>query len=184
MSAISDQITIRLPRRFLEHPRAFHLARMRAAVWLYLVLLSRLPPGSDTVDVDPAELARAMGLPEGTIRSWLGHLRSQRYVEVRRVDGVIRVRLKRQVAAPAPPDRPPAPARFFTIAKLENTLSETGHQDLLEPALAAHADPAVKRALAGALAVPAGEIRRSRTALFLYLLKRHAQEEPRHDPRP
>ena len=147
---------------------------MRAAVWLYLVLLTRLPPGSDAVDVDPAEIARTMGLPEGTIRSWLGHLRTLRYVETRRLNGSVRVRLKRE-SAPPPPETP-APTRFFTIAKLESALGETGHRELLESALAAYPDPAVKRALAGALAVPAGEIRRSRTALFLYLLKRHAQE--------
>jgi len=182
MSATSDHVIIRLPRRLLEHPRAFHVLRMRAAVWLYLVLLSRLSPGSDAADVDPAEIARAMGLAEGTIRSWLGHLRTHRYVEVRRLDGAIRVRV-RQHFAPPPPEAL-APTRFFTIAKLEDALGETGHRDLLESALAAHPDPVVKRALAGSLAVPAGEIRRSRTALFLYLLKRHAQEQPRHDPRP
>ncbi len=181
MSGISDTITIRFPRRLLEHPRAFHIDRMRAAVWLYLVLLSRLPTGSDAVDIDPAELAGTMGLPEGTVRSWIGHLRKHRYVETRRLDGRIQIRVKRHAVAAAP-DGPP-PARFFTIAKVEHALGETGHRDLIEPALASHADPVVKRALAGALAVPATEIRRSRTALFLYLLKRHAHEEPKDDSR-
>lgn len=181
MSAISDHVTITLPRRLLEHPRAFHVRRMRAAVWLYVLILSRLPKGSDAVDVDPKETARAMGLPEGTVLSWLGHLRRCRYIEVRRHDGSISVRVKRHPVA-KPSEAPPA-ARFFTIAKLEHALQETGRRDLLEPALAANPDPAVKRALAGALAVPATEIRRSRTALFLYLLKKHAHEEQADDSR-
>ena len=50
----SDHLTIIFPRRLLEHPRALHIHRMRAAVWLYLALLARLPAGSDTVEVDPA----------------------------------------------------------------------------------------------------------------------------------
>ena len=180
MSATSDRITITLPRRLFEHPRAFHVRRMRAAIWLYLALLARLPKGSDAVDVDPKEAARAMGLPEGTILSWLGHLRKCRYVEMRRQDELIHIRVKRH---PVVKSKEPAAARFFTIAKLEHALQETGHRDLLEPALASRPDPAVKRALAGALAVPATEIRRSRTALFLYLLKKHAHEEPSDDSR-
>ncbi len=181
MSAIFDHVTITLPRRLLEHPRAFHVRRMRAAVWLYLELLARLPQGSDTVAFDPVEIGRTMGLPEGTIVSWLGHLRKYRYVEASRRDGTIRVRVKQQSAA-ARAETPASP-RFFTLAKIEQAIGETGHRDLLESALASHADPDIKRALAGALAVPASEIRRSRTALFLYLLRRNAHEEPSNDPR-
>lgn len=181
MSATSEYVTIEIPRHLLEHPRAFHVRRMRAAIWLYLVLLARLPKGSDAVDVDPRETARAMGLPDGTILSWLGHLRKCRYIDARRQDGYLRVRVKRH-PVPARSDAAVA-ARFFTIAKLEHALQETGHRDILQPALAAHPDPAVKRALAGALAVPASEIRRSRTALFLYLLKRHAHENTTNDSR-
>ncbi len=181
MSATSDHATIQIPRRLLEHPRAFHVRRMRAAVWLYVLILSRLPKGSDAVDVDPRETAQAMGLPEGTIVSWLGHLRKCRYIEVLRQDGSIRVRVRRHPVA-KPSDAPPA-SRYFTVAKVEHALQETGHRDLLEPALAANPDPAVKRALAATLAVPATEIRRSRTALFLYLLKKYAHEEQPNDSR-
>lgn len=181
MSGTSDFVTITLPRRLLEHPRAFHVHRMRSAVWLYLLLVSRLVPESDEVDVDPVAVAAAMGLPEGTVLSWIGHLRKCRYVEARRRNGLIRVRVKRRQVRPT--GDAPVSARFFTVAKLEHALGETGHRDILEPALASHADPVVKRALAGALAVPSTEIRRSRTALFLYLLKRHAHEEQPNDSR-
>ena len=47
----------------------------------------------------------------------------------------------------------------------------------LQTALDAHDDGVVKRALAGTLAVPETQIRRSRTALFIYLLKRHAHHD-------
>jgi hypothetical protein len=179
-------LTITLDRRLLEHPEALHLRRMRGAIWLYLALLARLPKGTDTLEVEPADLARTMGLPEGTIRSWLGHLRKHRYAEVRRLNGSVRVRLKHLVTGdrPAPVTADPAPARFFTVAKLEAALGETGNRDALEAALAAHPDPVIRRALAGALAVAASEIRRSRTALFLYLLKRHTHAQNDPHPRP
>ena len=82
----ADHITIAFPTRLLEHPRGFHIHRMRASIWLYLALLVRLPSGSDRLSVSPADLARTMGLPEGTVVSWLGHLRKCRYVEARRRD--------------------------------------------------------------------------------------------------
>lgn len=175
-------ITLSLDRRILEHPQALHIRRMRSAVWLYLVLLARLPVGSDTIEVEPGNLSQTMGLPEGTIRSWLGHLHSSRYIEARKLNGMMRVRLKR-TSVPEPPAAQAVPPRFFTVQKLTDALGESGYGRLLDEALAAHPDGVIQRALAGALAVPATEIRRSRTALFLYLLKRHAQQ-PNDDPRP
>lgn len=52
-------------RRLLEHPAAYHLRRMRLALWLYLDLLTRLPAGQDTIEVAPLDVAMDMGLPEG-----------------------------------------------------------------------------------------------------------------------
>ena len=169
-------ITLSLDRRILEHPRAFHLRRMRAGIWLYLDLLARLPAGTDTLEVEPAAIGRDMGLPEGTVRSWLGHLRKSGYIEAVRLNGTARVTMKRAVAPVTTSELPAAPTRFFTVAKLQRALSEPGNDEALQAALSLYPDAVVKRALAGTLAVPDTQIRRSRTALFIYLLKRHAQE--------
>ena len=172
----SEPITLSLDRRILEHPRAYHLRRMRAGLWLYLDLLARLPADAETFEVEPAAIGRDMGLPEGTIRSWLGHLRKVGYVEAVRLNGKSRVTIKR-AAAPEPPVESPAiPNRFFTVPKLQRALGEAGSDEALQAALSLYPDAVVKRALAGTLAVPETQIRRSRTALFIYLLKRHAQQ--------
>src|SRR6185295_2700862 len=92
-------ITLSLDRRILEHPRAYHLRRMRAGIWLYLDLLARRPAGSEMLEVEPAAIGRDMGLPEGTIRSWLGHLRKAGYLEAVRLNGKSQVTMKR-VAEP------------------------------------------------------------------------------------
>ena len=169
-------ITLKLDRRILEHPRAYHLRRMRAGLWLYLDLLARLPTGAETFEVEPAAIGREMGLPEGTVRSWLGHLRKAGYLDVVRLNGKVRITMKfSETPAPAPPVTP-APTRFFTVAKLQRALGEPGNDEALQAALGLYADPTIKRALAGTLAVPETQIRRSRTALFIYLLKRHAQD--------
>src|SRR5205809_332209 len=90
-------ITLSLDRRILEHPRAYHLRRMRAGLWLYLDLL----------------------------------------------------------------------------AKLQRALKDKLNTEAFEAALKLYSDEAIRKALAGALAPPDDQIRRSRTALFLYLLKHH-----------
>jgi hypothetical protein len=167
------RIRLEFERRLLEHPAAYHLRRMRLALWLYLDLLTRLPAGQDTLEVDPMAVAMEMGLPEGTVRSWLGHLRRMQYLSLEPLNGKVRIRVGR-LGLPEPP---PAPRpRFFTLRKLERALGETGNEKQLEEALA-YGDDVLKRALAGALAVPEAQIRKSRTALFVYLLKRYAEPQ-------
>ncbi len=171
-----DTLHLVLDRRLLEHPRAYHLRRMRAGLWLYLDLLARLPAGADTFEVEPAAIGREMGLPEGTVRSWLGHLRKSGYLEAVRLNGKTRVTIKHH-SPPEPSAVTTAPpTRFFTVAKLQRALGEKGNEEALQAVLNLHGDDVVKRALAGTLAVPETQIRRSRTALFIYLLKRHAKE--------
>lgn len=175
MSSI-EPITLTLDRRILEHPRAYHLRRMRAGLWLYLDLLARLPAGAESLEVEPAAVGRDMGLPEGTVRSWLGHLRQAGYLDAVRLNGKVRVTLKHVPEPAAPGPQPEAPTRFFTVRKLQDALGERGNDEAFAQALRDHADQAIRGALAETLAVPENRIRRSRTALFLYLLKRHAHE--------
>jgi hypothetical protein len=171
-----EPITLSLDRRILEHPRGYHLRRMRAGLWLYLDLLARLPAEAESFEVEPAAIGRDMGLPEGTIRSWLGHLRKAGYLDAVRLNGKVRVTI-RGVEKPTPTvERPRPTPRFFTVPKLQRALGEPGNDEALQAALNLYSDSVVKRALAGTLAVPETQIRRSRTALFIYLLKRHAQD--------
>jgi hypothetical protein len=167
----SESVTITLDRRLLEHPQGVHLRKMRSAIWLYLALLARLPKDQDTVEIETPAVANSMGLPEGTIRSWLGHLRKHRYIEVRPVNGGYSVRVKHVAIAPMAPEVPPLRSRFFTAAKLAKALGEKGDRTSFEAALAHHSDDAIRQVLAKTLAVPDERIRRSRTALFLYILK-------------
>jgi len=108
-----------------------------------------------------------MGLPEGTIRSWLGHLRKAGYLDAVRLNGKVRVTMKRAEAPELPPERTAAPTRIFTVPKLQRALGETGNEEALQAALSLYPDSVVKRALAGTLAVPETQIRRSRLALFI-----------------
>ena len=169
-------ITLTLDARLLRHPRAYHLRRMRAGIWLYLDLLARLPAGADTLEVAPKVIGEELGLPEATVRSWLGHLRKAGYVAAERLNGTVRVTVKKGFVpeAPATPNE-----RFFTVPKLQRMLKDKLNVEAFEAALKLYPDAVIRRALAGALAPPDERIHRSRTALFLYLLKRYGP--PRQD---
>lgn len=171
-------IALTLDRRLIAHPRAYHLRRMRAGLWLYLALLAQRPAAADTFEVEPAAIGKEMGLPEGTVRSWLGHLRKGGYLEAMRLNGTVRVTIKHVAARESASATPAATQteRFFTVAKLQRALGESGSVEALEAALRLYSDDVIKLALAGTLAVPETQIRRSRIALFLYLVKRHALE--------
>ena len=168
----TDPLTITLDRRTLTRPV---LRRLGVALPLYLDLLARVPGGAGTIEVEPAAVAGAMGLPEGTVRSWLGHLRKAGYLEAKRLNGKTRITI--EPARPVPEVSEPAKsARFFTAAKIIRALNERPDPDAIEGALERHPDTVIRRALAGALAVPAERVKVSRTALFIYLANRYAQD--------
>jgi hypothetical protein len=161
-------------RRLLRHPRAYHLRRMRQGLWLYLDLLARTEGDAPSTEIDPAVVAGEMGVEEGFVRSWLGHLKKDGYVDAERLNGIIRVAVRRdRVPEPVEPQR----HRFFTAAKLQRALGDSANLETFEFVLRDHPDTIIRQALAGTLAVPETQIRRSRTALFLFLLKRHAHAQ-------
>lgn len=169
----SDYVTLTLDRRLLEHPRAYHLRRMRLGLWLYLDLLARLSGRAGTIELEPAAVGRDMGLPEGTVRSWLGHLRKGGYLKRERLNGVMRVTIEgKKIATPGDAPKP----KRHTVASLMKALGESGSEVALEAALHLYPARTIERALREATAVPQSQIRYSRTALFLYLLRDNAKK--------
>jgi hypothetical protein len=165
-----SSLHLTLDRRLLRHPRAYHLRRMRQGLWLYLDLLARSEGGAGSLELEPTVVAGEMGVEEGFVRSWLGHLRKAGYLEADRLNGKVRITIRRdRIPEPIEPTR----RRFFTASRLQRALGDPANLATYEAVLREHPDSSIRQALAGALAVPEAEIRRSRTALFLYLLKRH-----------
>ena len=87
------------------------------------------------------------------------------------MNGKVRVTIKKGFV-PEPQVSPKE--RFFTVAKLQRALKDKLNTEAFEAAPKLYSDEAIRKALAGALGPPDDQIRRSRTALFLYLLKRNA----------
>jgi hypothetical protein len=181
-----DTITLTIDRSILEHPQALHVRRMRTTIFLYLALLARLPAGADTIEVSVRTLSETLGLHEGTVRSWLGHLKRAGYIGLRRLNGSVVVRFPASVGQPKhedpAPAQPPDDDNYFNVGRVQRTLGESVDPDGLAAALSRASPHTIQRALAGALAPAAAEIRRSRTALFLFLLKRYGSHEDNSRP--
>ena len=104
--------------------------------------------------------------------TYVDHLRKAGYVAAARLNGKVRVAIKKGFVPEAPI---PSVDRVFTVAKLQRMLKDKLNNEAFVAALQIHPDAVIRRALAGALAPPDEENRRSRTALFLFLLKRYDQ---------
>lgn len=160
-----------------ENARSLH-----TALWLYLVLRAAAAPETGRLLIKPVELAHLLGVSPETISSLLGRLRVHRFVETRRVQGQLEIR----VADWTPPPRAQAATATrhgalggqdeptglaYEIAEAFADLDSLArYEDLVE----SHPEPLVRRAFREARLVPRGRVRKSRGALFTYLLKTYA----------
>jgi DNA-binding transcriptional ArsR family regulator len=172
--------TILLRRGLVADPEARHYRAMRQAVWLYLYLLLAVNPTTGARLLSPAQIATQMGLNEETIRSWLGRLRKAGYLRVERQGDYLRVEMKRwqapvRPAVPATADpKPPVakPRSGMTAELLARRLGEEPGDPFWEHAVETWDQTTIRRVLDEVERVPAEQIRKSRAALFRYIITR------------
>jgi DNA-binding transcriptional ArsR family regulator len=169
-------------RGLVVDPEAKHIHAMKQAVWLYLYLVTAANPRTGVRIVDPAAVAEQMGLADATVRSWLGHLRKAGYVRVEREGRHLRVTLRRWRpigVKSTRQSRRAATAGLKSSGKAQapldgKTLAKRLGGDPLDPfweRTAASVDPeALTQIVEKVLAIPPERIRKSREALFRYLI--------------
>lgn len=175
---IHRQVPLR--QGLVADPRATHVRRMRQAIWLYLYLLLAMNPSTGKRLLDPRQVAEAMGLREATIRSWLGHLRKQGYVTAERQGDLVLVKVTRwqeetpsAEPAPEPPDLPTAqPGPLISRDTLASALECDPEDPFLTEVLAREDPGRLREVLDRVERIPQAQIRKSRLALFRFLLNR------------
>jgi hypothetical protein len=173
---LADTAPIR--RGLVADPKATHYRRMRQAVWLYLYLLLAANPETGRRLLALPLVARDMGLSEGTIRSWLGHLRKAGYVRVERVAGNTRVTIHRWRAPKVVQEAPVTPRRAsrrpeprITADRLAERLGASPSDPFFAEIVSTAPPGVLRETLEEVLAVPVARIRKSRAALFRYLIR-------------
>jgi len=188
----------------IADPKAKHYCRMKQAVWLYLyfIAFSNLKTGKLTGRL--SDIARDMGLPEESLCSWLGHLRKWHYVMAEKQgDEVVfkitkwkniateletavspqKEKLKKNTGRRIEPIQTASgeERKVYDISGLAHeialALEEPDNQLYFEELCRRYPAHIIQRSLEEARAVPAEKIKKSRGALFAYLVKKHAREE-------
>jgi DNA-binding transcriptional ArsR family regulator len=156
---------------------------MRQSVWLYLYLLLAVNPKTGTRLFLPAEMGTQMGLKEDTIRSWMGRLRKAGYVRVERQGEYLRVEITRwRAPASTEPKEPtsakaPSRPRGITADQLARQLGEEPGDPFWERVIETWDEPTIQQVIADVKRVPDEQIRKSRAALFRYLITRRREAD-------
>lgn len=171
--------TVPLRRGLVADPAGKHYRRMRQAVWLYLYLLLAVNRATGQRLLSPAAVGREMGISEATVRSWLGHLRRAGYVTVRREAGLVRVGITRWQKTIQRSEAPEAvsgdPDRGLTRLSLEmlaKSLECGPSEPFLKEVISRHGPRQVREILDEVVEVPKSRIKKSRLALFRYLINK------------
>jgi len=169
-----------------------HFQQIKIALWLYLYLVLSLNPETGKVLFDPRQGEKDTGIREETLRSWLGHLRRGGYLSVKKQDKGFLVKVSGTVSKrPKKPSIPEDPLNSDNPKIIPN---EVGKANVLAHEIADEFKngsnlefyqvlcedyplDVINRAFAATKAVPERQIRKSRGALFTYLVKKYAQEK-------
>jgi len=184
---------------------AKHYRRMKQAVWLYLYLIAFANLRTGKLMSNIADIAQDMGLGEETVRSWLGHLRRRHYVIVERQGDELLFKISKwkniitNVDSSLPQNKSKKKSDLPRTATHSGTKGELGIcvpskladeivDQLQEPSNRARFEEicrayplnVIEQALKEAKAVHPERIKKSRGALFVYLVKKYAQQEEPH----
>ena len=161
-----------------------HYTRLRQGYWLYLYLLLKAHPDSGKLVMAPEKAASETGVKVETVRSWLGHLRKQGYLHARRQGQVYVLTLSnwsvgRNHSFPEliPDEDYENGYHELTPEELTKRLGNGDGLSFYRSLCDRYPQDILCRALSEVEAIPAERIKKSRGALFTYLVKKYAQEE-------
>lgn len=162
-----------------------HARGLHSALWLYLVLRAAAAPDTGRLQTTHDELGRALGVGTETVSSLLGRLRAHGYVETRRVHGQVEIRVchwqtntPRAAGRGRPRVRDPEPAPQNSLAfEIAEAFDDLGSLARYEDLVESYPEAAVQRAFRETRLMPQDRVRKSRGALFTYLLKNHAYDD-------
>jgi hypothetical protein len=187
-------------QEIVAEPQAKHYRRMRNAVWLYLYLMICANPKTGKLTACVSDIAESMGHSEATISSWLGHLRKWHYVSLEKqkkslylkinqwkdiidvpqratlsqTNEAIKGRKKTLPKAPAKDVLPPEPVKM--AQQIAGEFQAVSSFPYFEKLCRSYPRELILKAYNKTKAIPAEKIKKSRGALFVYLVKKYAQE--------
>jgi hypothetical protein len=190
-----------LLKKLTVDSEAKHYHRLKSAVWLYLFILSSVNPRSGRLMITVPDIAAQTGIKEETVSSWLGHLRKWNYVSAKRQEESLLLKISgwklesKNVEEPIQQTRkstskgrkksskktalersfPSEPEKL--AKKITEELQTSQSLIYFERLCKAHPRDIILKAFAEATSIPQEKIKKSRAALFAYLVKNYVQEK-------
>ena len=175
-------------------PQAKHFHRMNSSVWLFLYLLTTVNQKTGRLTRSIEDIAMDMGLKTNTIDTWLGILKSKDYIESVKNNGqtIIQI-LKWRKVAPLYDKKPEIQSarkpvkktrkEKVLVSEFESAAKEAAQQlgdvenyrayiNLFEK----YSKDIIEKALTRVKSLPDEKIKKSRGALFTYLVKQYGQQ--------
>ncbi len=164
--------SIDIRRGLVVDAQAQHLRRMRQTIWVYLYVLLAVNRTTGVRLIDPGIAAAQMGIAEATVRSSLGHLRKQGYLRIERDGQLLRVTVTKwrsvgRESTTVPRKRVVALSADALAARLGGNALDPFWKDAVTQLPAR----VIRDLLDQVERVPAEKIRKSREALFRYLVQ-------------
>lgn len=175
-------------------PQAKHYHRMNSSIWLFLYLLTTVNHKTGRLTTSIETIATQMGVKANTVDSWLGILKSKDYVELVKNNGqtMIQIARWRKVAplyllksVPETLSKKPTKTerRQPFVSEFEKEANEVASQlDDTDNAAAyihlfnKYPRDIIDKALKAVKSLPDEKIKKSRGALFTFLVKKYAQK--------
>jgi len=165
--------------------------KMRQTIWLYLYLVLQLNPRTGRLVTKVSTISQDMGIKEETIRSWLGHLRRKGYVWVKRQGDYLMISVTGLKPIPESPQaKVLKPGEVVNgeqqrlAQRIAKEFEDEGNLGYYEDLCERYPEHLINRAFSEVQRVPQSKIKKSRGALFTYLLKKYADKKKEQKENP
>lgn len=167
-------------RGLVADPDAKHYFRMKNAIWLYLYLALSVNPRTGKLLSKLDFISSQMGIAKETLQTWLGHLKRWGYVSVEKQGESLLFKLSRWREPTEPNPKQEIETKENPLAsEIARTFQDEENQGYYAWVCENYPENLVKRAFEQVKMMPNDKIKKSRGALFTYLVKKkaHAQKK-------
>ncbi|MCK4351823.1 hypothetical protein KAW65_00255 [candidate division WOR-3 bacterium] len=154
---------------------AKHYYRVKNAIWLYLYLVLSANSKTGKLLSRLDFIASQMGICKDTLQTWLGHLKKWGYVTTQKQGESIVFKLSRWKESYQP--KVEAKAKEELLAeRIAKTFKDEENLSYYETLCERYSEDLINLAFREVKKIPSSKIRKSRGALFTYLVKKYAKK--------
>jgi DNA-binding transcriptional ArsR family regulator len=164
-------------RGLVADPDGRHYFRMKNAIWLYLYLALSVNPHTGKLLSKLDFISSQMGISKETLQTWLGHLKKWGYVSTQRQGESILFKLSRWREPNKPTPKQETKSEENSLAsEIAETFEDKENIGYYQWICENYPENSVKRAFLEVKKMPNNKIKKSRGALFTYLVKKYSQK--------